>query len=247
MQLFAVASQKFTCPGLTAVTPAFTVAVRVTTLPVVTDVTAVPPEVILRFVVVAGFVWPNPFILAKHSPANTTQRPTHPFEGLTMIEIQANNDEPQRIRSPHSAVRDRHQGPIRPQTCGTKGILHNCPVSSPSENRVKNNTIWAAHGSETRPKLLLHRERCYPLAQGFSANREPTTTSSRSMTLHNSAHTLYLRARHSFSAKRPMRRSRDGRPSGTTSAQTVKEWDLLVEVSGGSSGGRVRRRDRAPA
>jgi hypothetical protein len=52
VQYFAVASQKLTCPVVTAVLPAFTVAVSVTTLPDVTVATVVPPDVTARVVVV---------------------------------------------------------------------------------------------------------------------------------------------------------------------------------------------------
>ena len=45
MQYAAMASQKFTWPCFTAVVPASTVAVSVTTLPAFTEVTATPPEV----------------------------------------------------------------------------------------------------------------------------------------------------------------------------------------------------------
>ena len=53
VQDFAVASQKFTCPTVTAVPAAVTVAVSVTTLPDVTIVTALPPDVTAIVVVVA--------------------------------------------------------------------------------------------------------------------------------------------------------------------------------------------------
>jgi hypothetical protein len=50
----AVASQKLTWPGVTGVLPAITVAVRVTTLPGATVVTAFPPEVAASVVVVVA-------------------------------------------------------------------------------------------------------------------------------------------------------------------------------------------------
>ena len=50
----AAALQKFTCPTATGVLPASTVAVRVTTLPDVTVVTALPPELTASAVVVAA-------------------------------------------------------------------------------------------------------------------------------------------------------------------------------------------------
>src|ERR1700760_580606 len=52
VQCAAAASQKFTWPGFTAVVPALTVAVSVTTLPAFTEVTATPLEVTEREVVV---------------------------------------------------------------------------------------------------------------------------------------------------------------------------------------------------
>ena len=54
VQWVAVASQKFTCPGVTGLLPAVTVAVSVTTLPDVTVVTELPPEVTARVVVVVA-------------------------------------------------------------------------------------------------------------------------------------------------------------------------------------------------
>jgi hypothetical protein len=56
VQLLAVASQKFTCPGVTGVEPASTVAVSVTTLPEATVVTVLPAEVTARVVEVTDFV-----------------------------------------------------------------------------------------------------------------------------------------------------------------------------------------------
>jgi hypothetical protein len=53
VQDLAAASQKFTCPGVVGVPPAVTVAVNVTTLPAVTVVTVLPPEVTAN-VVAAG-------------------------------------------------------------------------------------------------------------------------------------------------------------------------------------------------
>jgi hypothetical protein len=55
VQVVADASQKFTCPGLTAVPPAFTCAVSVTALPAATEVTELPPEVMPMVVLVAVF------------------------------------------------------------------------------------------------------------------------------------------------------------------------------------------------
>jgi hypothetical protein len=54
VQDFAVASQKFTWPTVTGVLPAVTAAVSATTLPEAIVVTALPPEVTVRVVVVAG-------------------------------------------------------------------------------------------------------------------------------------------------------------------------------------------------
>jgi hypothetical protein len=48
-----VASQKFTCPEVTAVPPSFTAAVSVTTLPEATVVTGAPEAVTTRVVSVA--------------------------------------------------------------------------------------------------------------------------------------------------------------------------------------------------
>src|SRR6185437_14977414 len=53
VQNAAAASQNFTCPVVTGAAPALTVAVRVTTLPGATVVTALPPDVTARAVVVA--------------------------------------------------------------------------------------------------------------------------------------------------------------------------------------------------
>src|ERR1039458_4441614 len=53
-QAFAVASQKFTCPGVTGAPPALTVAVSVITVPGATTVTATPPAVTASVVVVAA-------------------------------------------------------------------------------------------------------------------------------------------------------------------------------------------------
>src|ERR1700756_3104670 len=50
VQEAAVASQKFTCPSLSVVTPACTVAVNVTTVPPATEDTALAPEVRERVV-----------------------------------------------------------------------------------------------------------------------------------------------------------------------------------------------------
>jgi hypothetical protein len=53
VQEAAAASQKFTCPSVSAVAPACTAAVNVTTVPPGTEDTASPPEVMERVVVVA--------------------------------------------------------------------------------------------------------------------------------------------------------------------------------------------------
>jgi hypothetical protein len=53
VQLDADASQKATCPTVTVVLPDCTVPVNVTTVPEVTEETADPIEVTVRFVVVA--------------------------------------------------------------------------------------------------------------------------------------------------------------------------------------------------
>ena len=54
VQYVAAASQNFTCPIVAGVVPANTVAVNVTTLPDATVVTAPPPDVTARVVVVAA-------------------------------------------------------------------------------------------------------------------------------------------------------------------------------------------------
>jgi hypothetical protein len=54
VQCAADASQKFTCPVVTAVVPVFTVAVSVTTLLDATVVTVLPPDATARVVVVAA-------------------------------------------------------------------------------------------------------------------------------------------------------------------------------------------------
>lgn len=59
-----MASQKFTCPSLSAVPPAWTVAVRVTTVPPATEDTGFPPEVRERVVWVAWHAqagWEPPY------------------------------------------------------------------------------------------------------------------------------------------------------------------------------------------
>jgi hypothetical protein len=75
VQCAAEASQKFTCPGVTGVAPAFTDAVSVTTLPEATVVTALPPEVTARIVVVAALVCAEAVVHAPHTVmANIRQR-----------------------------------------------------------------------------------------------------------------------------------------------------------------------------
>jgi hypothetical protein len=54
VQEAAAASQKLTCPSVSAVVPACTVAVNVTTVPPGTDDTEFPPEVIESVMAVAG-------------------------------------------------------------------------------------------------------------------------------------------------------------------------------------------------
>jgi choline-glycine betaine transporter len=56
VQLAAAALQKLTWPTVTGVVPASTVAVRVTTVPEVTVVTALPLDVIAMVVVVGAGV-----------------------------------------------------------------------------------------------------------------------------------------------------------------------------------------------
>ena len=57
MQYAAVASQKFTCPGLTLAPPAVTWAVSVTTVPAATELTPPPFALTENEVTVAAFVW----------------------------------------------------------------------------------------------------------------------------------------------------------------------------------------------
>jgi hypothetical protein len=55
VQCAAVASQKFTWPGLTGVDPATTLAVKVTAAPETTEAAGPPEEVTVKAVVVAVF------------------------------------------------------------------------------------------------------------------------------------------------------------------------------------------------
>src|SRR5579871_422170 len=57
VQCAAVASQKFTCPGLILAPPAVTAAVSVTTVPVATELTTLPSALMEIEVAVAAFVW----------------------------------------------------------------------------------------------------------------------------------------------------------------------------------------------
>jgi hypothetical protein len=73
VQYFAEASQKFTRPTVTAAAPTFTEAVSVTTLPDATVVTALPPEVTARVVLVAAGACAEallhaPLIIAARTP-----------------------------------------------------------------------------------------------------------------------------------------------------------------------------------
>jgi hypothetical protein len=80
VQYFEEASQKFTCPGVTAAPPEVTVAVRVTTLPDATELVAVPPEVTAIAVDVAAFdcaktvvaITQSPMVNAMRAAANPT-------------------------------------------------------------------------------------------------------------------------------------------------------------------------------
>lgn len=76
MQYLAEASQKFTCPVVAKVDPAFTDAVRITTLPTETVVTALPPEVTARDVVVACLVCAAVFDAPHAITARTTDKAT---------------------------------------------------------------------------------------------------------------------------------------------------------------------------
>src|ERR1700678_977907 len=75
VQNLAVASQKLTWPGVTGVLPAITVAVRVTTLPGATVVTAFPPEVTDSVVIVGAG--------AAHAGSCSTPWPKRPPQGHT--------------------------------------------------------------------------------------------------------------------------------------------------------------------
>jgi hypothetical protein len=76
VQYFADASQKLTCPVVTEAVPTSTAAVRVTTVPVVTEVTALPLDLTVRLVTVeilfsaeASLQTPlNTATPARHSP-----------------------------------------------------------------------------------------------------------------------------------------------------------------------------------
>ena len=67
VQYAAVASQKFTWPCFTAVVPALTVAVSVTRLPALTEVTTTPPEVTASDVVVVVLANAEELIAAMHT------------------------------------------------------------------------------------------------------------------------------------------------------------------------------------
>jgi hypothetical protein len=73
VQSFIDASQKFTWPEVTASGPAATVAVNVTMLPVVTEVTALPPEVTARLTVVRGLVIANALVQLPVSKATANR------------------------------------------------------------------------------------------------------------------------------------------------------------------------------
>ena len=79
MHEFAVATQKFTCPGVTAAPPAMTVAVSVIKVPGMTVVTTLPPDVIASVVVVA--TWADTMEAAR-SRLNDETRTTS-FNGFT--------------------------------------------------------------------------------------------------------------------------------------------------------------------
>jgi hypothetical protein len=69
VQSFIDVSQKLTWPVVTATGPAATVAVNVTMLPTVTEVTALPPEVTARLTVVRGLVIAEALVQLPFSPA----------------------------------------------------------------------------------------------------------------------------------------------------------------------------------
>jgi hypothetical protein len=71
VQYVTVASQKFTCPIVSAVVPALTDAVSDTTLPEATVVTELPPEVTARLVVVAVLVCAE---ATRHIPSRLETR-----------------------------------------------------------------------------------------------------------------------------------------------------------------------------
>ena len=80
VQYFAVASQKFTCPVVTAVDPAVTVAVSVTTVPEVTVVTGPDAEVTTSVVVVDALVCAAAGFHDPHSAtANTPHDAANPI------------------------------------------------------------------------------------------------------------------------------------------------------------------------
>jgi hypothetical protein len=82
VQDFAVASQKFTCPLVSAVDPPSTVAARVTTVPEATVVAAAPFEVMASLVVEDTACAP---ILAPSPKAATNSNNTSKIDFLRMI------------------------------------------------------------------------------------------------------------------------------------------------------------------
>jgi hypothetical protein len=84
VQYVALASQKATCPGVTAVAAAVTVAVRVTAVPEPTVVTAAPADVIARVVVVAGFAWAAAIF---QEPGTVRARTTHNADKLLSFDM----------------------------------------------------------------------------------------------------------------------------------------------------------------
>jgi hypothetical protein len=118
VQYFAVASQKFTCPTVTAAPPAVTVAVSVTTVFDVTDVTALPPLVTASVVaVVAGPAHATAVSIAAQvsPPASRTARPGR-NRNLTTPEFRfISGEKVERIAPPDSNARgvEHYQGLLR--------------------------------------------------------------------------------------------------------------------------------------
>lgn len=70
-----MASQKFTWPVVSCVIPVVTVAVSTTTLPAVTVVTALPPEVTARVVLVDGLLADAGTVDSMIAASNVREQP----------------------------------------------------------------------------------------------------------------------------------------------------------------------------